>query len=85
MLAYLWLSLKQISFEQKTFFFFSLAGMSRSVTIAAAYLMSATTIKLKHVLKLLKTCRSIASPNEGFNKQLQYFECNYLLEVCNNN
>lgn len=69
----------------KKIFFFSLAGMSRSVTIAAAYLMSATTIKLKHALKLLKTCRSIASPNEGFNKQLQYFECNYLLEVCNNN
>lgn len=61
---------------------FSLAGMSRSVTIAAAYIMSATTIKLKHVLRLLKACRSIASPNEGFNKQLQYFECNYLSEVC---
>ncbi|XP_022169655.1 dual specificity protein phosphatase 22-like [Myzus persicae] len=57
-----------------------LAGMSRSVTIAAAYIMSATTFKLKHVLRLLKTCRSIASPNEGFNKQLQYYECNYLLE-----
>lgn len=57
--------------------------MSRSVTIAAAYLMSATTIKLKHVLRILKTCRSIASPNEGFNKQLQYYECNYLLEVRN--
>lgn len=56
--------------------------MSRSVTIAAAYIMSATTIKLKHVLRLLKACRSIANPNEGFNKQLQYFECNYLLEVC---
>lgn len=63
---------------------FSLAGMSRSVTIAAAYLMSATTIKLKHVLRLLKACRSIASPNEGFGKQLQYFECNYLLEVGKN-
>jgi len=60
---------------------FSLAGMSRSVTIAAAYIMSATTIKLKHVLRLLKACRSISSPNEGFNKQLQYYECNYLLEV----
>lgn len=62
---------------------FSLAGMSRSVTIAAAYIMAATTIKLKHVLRLLKVCRSIASPNEGFNKQLQYFECNYVLEVRN--
>lgn len=57
--------------------------MSRSVTIAAAYIMSATSIKLKHALRLLKACRSIASPNEGFNKQLQYFELNYLLEVCN--
>lgn len=56
--------------------------MSRSVTIAAAYVMSATSIKLKHALRLLKACRSIASPNEGFNKQLQYFEINYLLEVC---
>lgn len=56
--------------------------MSRSVTIAAAYIMSATTIKLKHVLRLLKACRSIACPNEGFNKQLQYFECNYLSDVC---
>jgi len=61
----------------------SLAGMSRSVTIAAAYIMSATTFKLKHVLRLLKACRSIASPNEGFNKQLQYYECNYLIEVRN--
>ncbi|VVC28785.1 Hypothetical protein CINCED_3A011082 [Cinara cedri] len=60
-----------------------LAGMSRSVTIAAAYIMSVTTIKLKHVLRLLKACRSIACPNEGFNKQLQYFECNYLLEERN--
>lgn len=62
---------------------FSLAGMSRSVTIAAAYIMSATTMKLKHVLRILKACRSIASPNEGFNKQLHYFESNYLLEVRN--
>ncbi|XP_050535607.1 dual specificity protein phosphatase 22 isoform X2 [Daktulosphaira vitifoliae] len=57
-----------------------LAGMSRSVTIVASYIMSVTNIKLKHAIRLLKLCRPIASPNEGFNKQLQYFELYYLSE-----
>ncbi|XP_050430340.1 dual specificity protein phosphatase 22-B-like isoform X2 [Adelges cooleyi] len=57
-----------------------LAGMSRSVTIAIAYVMSVTSIKLKYTMRLIKMCRPIASPNKGFSKQLKYFECYGLSE-----
>ncbi|XP_053205478.1 dual specificity protein phosphatase 22-B-like [Panonychus citri] len=51
-----------------------LAGVSRSVTIVIAYIMSITTINWKEGLKCVRAARLLASPNQGFIKQLQEFE-----------
>nr|CAD7588010.1 unnamed protein product [Timema genevievae] len=57
-----------------------LAGMSRSVTVAVAYIMSVTTLNWKEALKVVRVGRSVANPNFGFQKQLQEFEAFKLLE-----
>ncbi|KAG8188940.1 hypothetical protein JTE90_014992 [Oedothorax gibbosus] len=57
-----------------------LAGVSRSVTIAAAYLMSVTSLNCKDSLKVLRGARSIANPNCGFQKQLHQYEFQRLTE-----
>lgn len=62
----------------------SLAGVSRSVTIAAAYLMSVTSMSCKDSLKVLRGARSIANPNCGFQKQLHQFEFQRLTDVSMN-
>lgn len=54
--------------------FCSLAGMSRSVTVAVAYIMSVTELSWKDALKVVRVGRSVANPNLGFQKQLQDFE-----------
>ncbi|XP_062559785.1 uncharacterized protein LOC134224448 [Armigeres subalbatus] len=51
-----------------------LAGMSRSVTVAVAYIMSVTTLNWKEALKVVRAGRAIANPNLGFQNQLQDFE-----------
>lgn len=58
-----------------------LAGMSRSVTVAVAYIMSVTPLTWKEALKVVRTGRAIANPNLGFQNQLQEFENSKLLEV----
>lgn len=58
-----------------------LAGMSRSVTVAVAYIMSVTQLSWKEALKVVRTGRSVANPNQGFQLQLQDFEENKLTEV----
>ncbi|EDS45717.1 jnk stimulatory phosphatase [Culex quinquefasciatus] len=57
-----------------------LAGMSRSVTVAVAYIMSVTPLSWKEALKVVRTGRAIANPNLGFQNQLQEFENSKLLE-----
>ncbi|XP_055534949.1 protein phosphatase Slingshot homolog 3 [Wyeomyia smithii] len=57
-----------------------LAGMSRSVTVAVAYIMSVTPLSWKEALKVVRAGRAIANPNLGFQNQLQEFETNKLLE-----
>ncbi|XP_035788110.1 mucin-5AC-like isoform X2 [Anopheles albimanus] len=57
-----------------------LAGMSRSVTVAVAYIMAVTPLSWKEALKVVRAGRSIANPNLGFQNQLQEFETNKLLE-----
>lgn len=47
------------------------AGISRSVTIAAAYLMQKKRQDVEEALQLIKRARPIAQPNEGFLAQLQ--------------
>ncbi|KAJ8916896.1 hypothetical protein NQ315_013365 [Exocentrus adspersus] len=57
-----------------------MAGMSRSVTVAVAYIMSVTTLNWKEALKVVRAGRAVANPNLGFQKQLEEFECTRLLE-----
>lgn len=58
-----------------------LAGMSRSVTVAVAYIMSVTPLNWKEALKVVRAGRAIANPNLGFQNQLQDFESYKLLDV----
>lgn len=51
-----------------------LAGMSRSVTVAVAYIMSVTQLNWRESLKVVRSGRSVANPNHGFQVQLQDFE-----------
>lgn len=57
-----------------------LAGMSRSVTVAVAYIMTATNLSWKDALKVVRTGRAVANPNVGFQTQLQEFEMYRLAE-----
>lgn len=61
-----------------------LAGMSRSVTVAVAYIMSVTQLSWRESLKVVRSGRSVANPNYGFQVQLQDFELYKLAEVSGN-
>lgn len=50
------------------------AGISRSVTIATAYLMRKHNMSFVDAATLIKSKRKIANPNPGFIKQLQKFD-----------
>jgi protein-tyrosine phosphatase len=50
------------------------AGMSRSVTIAVAYLMQEHQMKMDEALRLIRQKRPYSEPNPGFMKQLAEFE-----------
>lgn len=50
------------------------AGISRSVSIVTAYLMSSNSWSLEKALEVVKTARPKARPNEGFMKQLKMYE-----------
>ena len=50
------------------------AGISRSATIVIAYLMQEKSMNLKAALELVQSKRTIASPNDGFMRQLSEFE-----------
>jgi len=63
----------------------SLAGMSRSVTVAVAYIMSTTNLSWKEALKVVRVGRSIANPNVGFQQQLKDFESSRLQDVSRTN
>ncbi|XP_049874265.1 dual specificity protein phosphatase 22-like isoform X2 [Pectinophora gossypiella] len=57
-----------------------LAGMSRSVTVAVAYIMSVTPLTWREALKVVRAGRAVANPNLGFQRQLQEFETYKLVE-----
>ncbi|OXU23965.1 hypothetical protein TSAR_012757, partial [Trichomalopsis sarcophagae] len=57
-----------------------LAGMSRSVTVAVAYIMSTTNLSWKDALKVVRVGRAVANPNVGFQQQLEDFESTRLQE-----
>ncbi|RZC36735.1 dual specificity protein phosphatase 22, partial [Asbolus verrucosus] len=66
--------------QNLTQYFALLAGMSRSVTVAVAYIMSVTNLNWKEALKVVRAGRAVANPNLGFQKQLQDFEYTRLTE-----
>ena len=51
----------------------SMAGVSRSTTLVAAYIMAVTQLNWRDAIKAIKCSRSIANPNYGFQRQLQDF------------
>ena len=55
--------------------------MSRSVTVAVAYIMSVTPLTWREALKVVRAGRAVANPNLGFQRQLQDFETYKLVEV----
>ncbi|CAH1983867.1 unnamed protein product [Acanthoscelides obtectus] len=57
-----------------------LAGMSRSVTVCVAYIMSVTNLNWKEALKVVRAGRAVANPNIGFQKQLEDFDSTRLME-----
>uniref|UniRef100_H2Y1V3 Dual specificity protein phosphatase 15 n=1 Tax=Ciona intestinalis TaxID=7719 RepID=H2Y1V3_CIOIN len=59
---------------------YSLAGVSRSVTVSVAYIMSVTDHSWRDTLNAVRQSRSVASPNFGFQRQLQAFENNKVVQ-----
>ncbi|XP_064641004.1 dual specificity protein phosphatase 22-like isoform X2 [Lineus longissimus] len=57
-----------------------LAGVSRSVTVSVAYMMTVTDLGWRETLNAVKGARKCASPNFGFQRQLQAFEFRGLKE-----
>lgn len=51
-----------------------LAGISRSVTLVVAYIMTVTGMGWQEVLAAVKVVRPCAGPNLGFQQQLKEFE-----------
>ncbi|XP_073347479.1 dual specificity protein phosphatase 22-B isoform X2 [Pagrus major] len=51
-----------------------LAGVSRSVTLVVAYIMTVTGLGWQEALAAVKVARPCAGPNLGFQRQLQEFE-----------
>ena len=51
-----------------------MAGVSRSVTIVIAYIMTATELSYEDSLNAVRGARKIASPNFGFQRQLKNYE-----------
>ena len=56
------------------YWIFSVAGISRSVTITAAYIMSVTDINHQEAFQVIRSARNAANPNIGFQRQLYEFE-----------
>nr|AAH93370.1 Dual specificity phosphatase 22b [Danio rerio]AAI64020.1 Dusp22b protein [Danio rerio] len=51
-----------------------LAGVSRSVTLVVAYIMTVTTLGWQEALAAVRIARPCASPNTGSQNQLQEFQ-----------
>ncbi|XP_019734748.1 dual specificity protein phosphatase 22-B [Hippocampus comes] len=57
-----------------------LAGVSRSVTLVVAYIMTVTGLGWKEALAAVRVVRPSAGPNLGFQRQLQEFETTHVHE-----
>ncbi|KAM3866195.1 dual specificity protein phosphatase 22-B-like [Diretmus argenteus] len=54
-----------------------LAGVSRSVTLVVAYIMTVTGLGWQEALAAVRVARPCAGPNLGFQRQLQEFEATH--------
>ncbi|GAB1298047.1 Dual specificity protein phosphatase 22 [Apodemus speciosus] len=61
-------------FRESIKFIHDLAGVSRSVTLVIAYIMTVTDFGWEDALHTVRAGRSCANPNLGFQRQLQEFE-----------
>lgn len=59
----------------------SVAGVSRSVTLVVAYIMTVTDCGWVEALAAVRSARPCAGPNLGFLRQLEEFENTQLAEV----
>ncbi|XP_061654678.1 dual specificity protein phosphatase 22-B isoform X2 [Phyllopteryx taeniolatus] len=57
-----------------------LAGVSRSVTLVVAYIMTVTGLGWKEALAAVRVVRPSAGPNLGFQRQLQEFQTTHVDE-----
>jgi dual specificity phosphatase 12 len=64
--------------ENQNIYIHCIAGVSRSVTIVAAYLMKHNQWSLGDALGLIKSKRSIADPNIGFLEQLRLYQSMFI-------
>ncbi|RXM29000.1 Dual specificity protein phosphatase 22 [Acipenser ruthenus] len=53
-----------------------LAGVSRSVTLVVAYIMTVTDLGWQDALSAVRVARACAGPNAGFLRQLEEFQKN---------
>eukprot|EP00795_Rhopilema_esculentum_P001784 gene1784-16271_t len=58
-----------------------IAGVSRSTTITAAYLIVVSKCGWREAIEAIRVCRSIANPNYAFQRQLEEFELKKAEEV----
>ncbi|KAF3699405.1 Dual specificity protein phosphatase 22-B [Channa argus] len=63
-----------IFYSCPSFTCYSLAGVSRSVTLVVAYIMTVTGLGWQEALAAVRVVRPCAGPNLGFQRQLQEFE-----------
>lgn len=63
----------------------SMAGVSRSVTLVVAYIMTVTGRGWVQSLAAVRSVRPCAGPNLGFLRQLEEFENTELAEVSHYN
>jgi len=64
--------------QQKNVLIHCHAGMSRSATIACAYLMKKYHLTFKDAMERLRSKRNCVYPNMGFERQLRSYEAQYL-------
>ncbi|XP_032833512.1 dual specificity protein phosphatase 22 [Petromyzon marinus] len=67
--------------EKKGCLVHCLAGVSRSVTMVVAYIMTVTSLGWEEAMVAVKTARTCANPNLGFQQQLQMFQNEQLAET----
>lgn len=66
-------------------YLYSLAGVSRSVTLVVAYIMTVTSLGWEEALAAVRVVRPCACPNLSFQRQLQEFEATQAEQVSGTN